>query len=134
MRFEQVWLHKFDQREGLVDAFIISVVFVVVEIENLQFEKCAVHFNPTKGELLFDALVLLLLFVAHILETELFDLVDDAAQMVHQTFVFNLVSVKETPILTLYTMDYLVSELQNHLTQDGIMENHQNKHAFEVSI
>jgi hypothetical protein len=105
-----------------------------VEIENLQFEERAIHFNPAKGKLLLDALVLLLLFVAHILETELFDLVNDAAQMVHKTFVFNLVSVKETPFLTLYTTYYLVSELQNHLTQNGIMENHQNEHAFKVSI
>jgi hypothetical protein len=59
--------------------------------------------------LLLYALLLLLLFVAHVLETEFLDLFDDGTQMVHEAFVFNLVPVKIAPIFALNTSDHLVS-------------------------
>lgn len=82
-----------------------------MKIEDLQFEKCAVHFNPAKRKLLFNTLMLLLFFVAHVLETELLYFFYDTAQVIYQAFVFNLVLVQVAAIVTLYTIDDLVSEL-----------------------
>lgn len=78
--------------------------------------------------------MLLLFFVAHVLETKLLYFFYDTAQVIYQAFVFNLVLVQVAAIVALYTIDDLVSELQDHFAQDRIVEDHQNEHAFEVAV
>lgn len=90
----------------------------------MEFEKSAIHFDPPKRKLLLDALLLLLLLVTHTLKAKLLNFFDDSSQVVNETFVFNLVTVKVTPFYTLDTLNDLVSQLQNHLAQDWIVKDH----------
>lgn len=94
----------------------------------------AVKFDPADRKLLFDGLLLGLFLVRHALQAELPYLFDYSAQMSNQTLCFNLVTIQVTPFLALNTLDDLVSQLQNHLAQDWIMEDHQNEHPLEKSI
>ena len=90
----------------------------------MEFEKSAIHFDPPKRKLLLDALLLLLFLVTHTLKPKLLNFFDDSSQVVNETFVFNLVTVKVTPFYTLDTLNDLVSQLQNHLAQDRIVKDH----------
>ena len=90
----------------------------------MEFEKSAIHFDPPKRKLLLDALLLLLLLVTHSLKAKLLNFFDDSSQVVNETFVFNLVTIKATPFYTLDTLNDLVSQLQNHLAQDRVVKDH----------
>lgn len=90
----------------------------------MEFEKSAIHFDPPKRKLLLDALLLLLLLVTQTSKAKLLNFFDDSSQVVNETFVFNLVTIKATSFYTLDTLNDLVSQLQNHLAQDRVVKDH----------
>ena len=57
--------------------------------------------------------------------------------MLNQTLIFNFLVIQEpiiTFIIALYTLDYLVSQLNYNLMNDWVVENHQNEHSLEITI